>query len=169
MKSKNITWIAFLAMILMVQTSCQKDYLDLKPNNSITDENFYQTEEDAIRATNAAYTPAQGLYNGAAWQILDIMSDDADKGGGGAGDEADVNDLDNFAMNSFNPKITNYYTQCYLGIQRANLVIDRIPGIAAMSFLASTRSNSRRNSTFTLSLCPPFTGTRTVVAVMAML
>jgi hypothetical protein len=80
MKSNKITKIVGLASIcILFQTSCSKDYLNLTRNNSITDDNFYKTEDDAIRATNAVYTPLQGVYNGAAWQILDIMSDDADK------------------------------------------------------------------------------------------
>jgi hypothetical protein len=134
MKSNKITKIVGLASIcILFQTSCSKDYLNLTPNNSITDDNFYKTEDDAIRATNAVYTPLQGLYNGAAWQILDIMSDDADKGGNGAGDEADINDLDNFTMNPNQPKINTYYSQCYQGVQRANLVIEKVPGIASMN------------------------------------
>lgn len=113
--------------------ACKDSFLDLKPNNSITDQSFYQTEADAIQATNAVYSPAQGLFNGAGWQILDIMTDDSDKGGGGANDGVEVYELDNFTLTSFNPMVLNYYTQCYLGVQRANLVIDKVPGIVNMS------------------------------------
>jgi hypothetical protein len=134
MRSTKIVKIAAFAVVyIFFQTSCSKEFLDQKPNNSITDENFYKTEDDAIRATNAVYNPLQGLYNGAAWQILDIMSDDADKGGSGAGDESDLNDLDNFSMDATQPKLNTYYTQCYLGVQRANLVLGKVPGITGMS------------------------------------
>lgn len=131
MKTKSLLLV--LAFVLALQSGCKKDFLDLKPNNAITDENFYQTQTDAIQATNSVYTPLQGLYNGAAWQILDIMSDDADKGGGGANDAAEIFELDNFTLTSFNPHTTLYYTQCYLGVQRANLVLNRVPGIPGMS------------------------------------
>ena len=134
MKSSKILKIAAFAFAyLVIQTSCKKEFLDLKPNNSVTDENFYQSETDAIRAANACYSPLQGLYNGAAWQIIDIMSDDADKGGGGASDAAEINELDNFSLNSFNPRINTYYVQCYLGVQRANLVIEKVPKIEVMN------------------------------------
>jgi starch-binding outer membrane protein, SusD/RagB family len=129
---KTGTTLLFLGL-LIVQTSCQKDFLDLKPNNSITDENFYQTQDDAIRATNAIYTPVQGLYNGAGWQILDIMSDNSVKGGGGANDGPEVQELDQFTLTSANPMILTYYTQCYQGIQRANIVLDKVPGIPDVS------------------------------------
>lgn len=133
MKSKSIIWMFGTMLTLVSFPACKSDFLDLKPNNSITDENFYQTETDAIRATNSIYSAAQGLYNGAGWQILDIMSDDADKGGGGANDGVEVFELDNFTLTSFNPMVATYYTQCYLGIQRANLVLDKVPAIPGMS------------------------------------
>lgn len=124
--------IGLLLMVVLV-FSCQPEYLDLTPNNVITDENFYKTETDAINATNAVYSPAQGLYNGAAWQMLDVMSDNSDKGGGGANDGAEVYELDYFTLTSFNPMVYTYYSQCYQGIQRANIVLERVPRIASMN------------------------------------
>jgi hypothetical protein len=108
MKTNQFLRLAAAFLVAGSMTACKEDFLDQKPNNSITDENFYQTEIDAVRATNSVYSPAQGLYNGAAWQILDIMTDDADKGGGGANDGVEVFELDNFTRNSFNPMVTNY-------------------------------------------------------------
>lgn len=133
MKTNQFLRLATALLVAGSMSACKEDFLDQKPNNSITDENFYQTETDAVRATNAVYSPAQGLYNGAAWQILDIMTDDADKGGGGANDGVEVFELDNFTLNSFNPMVTNYYTQCYLGVQRANLVLEKVPKIVGIS------------------------------------
>ena len=122
-----------LACCSLAMVSCKKDFLEQTPNNAITDENYYQTEADAIKAVNAVYTPAMGLYNGGGWQILDVMTDDSDKGGGGANDGVEVYELDNFTLNSFNPMIATYYGQCYQGIQRANIVLDKVPGIQGMS------------------------------------
>ena len=115
--------------LFLLATACGKEFLDTKPNNSITTDNFYQSSADAISATNAAYNPIQGLYNGSAWQILDIMSDDADKGGGGANDGVEVYQLDNFTLDAFNPMVANYWGSCYQGIYRANLGIAKIPSI----------------------------------------
>jgi starch-binding outer membrane protein, SusD/RagB family len=131
---KLITKISLIAAlpIILLASACSKEYLDTKPNNSITTDNYYQTEGDAITAVNAAYNPLQGLYNGAAWQLLDIMSDDADKGGGGANDGAEVYQLDYFTLDANNPMISNYWAQCYQGIYRANLALSKIPGIPVM-------------------------------------
>ena len=75
MKTNQFLRLATVLLVIGTATACKEDFLDQKPNNSITDENFYQTEIDAVRATNSVYSPAQGLYNGAAWQILDAPPD----------------------------------------------------------------------------------------------
>jgi hypothetical protein len=131
-KHQSSIWVLALFCSAFL-VSCKKDFLDQTPNNAITDENYYQTEADAIKAVNAIYTPAMGLYNGGGWQILDIMTDDTDKGGGGANDGVEVYELDNFTLNSFNPMIATYYGQCYQGIQRSSIVLDKVPGIQGMS------------------------------------
>ena len=130
---KQRQWMLIMALGTLSLASCKKDFLDQTPNNAITDENYYQTEADAVKAVNSIYTPAMGLYNGGGWQILDVMTDDTDKGGGGANDGVEVYELDNFTLNSFNPMVATYYGQCYQGIQRANIVLDRVPGIQGMS------------------------------------
>jgi hypothetical protein len=139
MKKYNRFLIALLAVSALTVSACKESFLDLDPNNAITDQNFYQTQTDAIRAVNATYTPLQGLYNGAAWQILDIMSDDTDKGGGGANDGVEVYELDNFTLTSFNPMINTYYVQNYLGVQRANIVLDKVPAISEISSSVKSR------------------------------
>jgi len=116
----------------LIATSCSKEFLDTAPNNSITTDNYYNTEIEGVNAVNAAYNPLQGLYNGAGWQILDIMTDDADKGGGGANDGVEVWQLDNFKLDVFNPMVSNYWQQCYQGLYRANLALDKVPTIPVM-------------------------------------
>jgi hypothetical protein len=110
-------------------TACQKDYLDVKPNDRISDENFYTTQDAAVQAVTAIYSSSTPLFNGAGWQLLDIMSDNSDKGGGGANDGVEVFELDQFTLNSQNPLVRTYFAQCYQGIQRANIALERIPGI----------------------------------------
>lgn len=125
---------------LLVLSGCGSDYLTVEPNNLVTTDNYYQTEADGVSAVNAIYTPLQALYNGAAWHIGDIMSDDTDLGGGGGGDGSETLELDNFTLTSQNPIIKQYFQQCYIGIERANIALDKIPGIAEMSTTVKNRS-----------------------------
>ena len=128
-----------IAAIFISGISCSKNYLNLAPNNVLTIDNYYQTQDDAIAATNAVYNPLQGLYNGSMWHIGDIMSDDCDLGGGGGGDGLETAELDNFTLTSFNPVVKNVWVQCYQGIERANIVLDKVPAISNMSSSIRTR------------------------------
>jgi hypothetical protein len=115
-------------------TQCKKDLLTIDPTIPISSvDNFYKNESEAILAVNATYTPLSAIYNGAAWHIGDIMSDDADLGGGGGGDGLETAELDNFTVTPFNPIINLMWAQCYFGILRANLVIDRVPKVPVMT------------------------------------
>lgn len=134
MKYKFIKTIVVALCITICFTNCKKSVLDIAPTIPLTSvDNYYQNENEAINATNAVYTPLSTIYNGAAWHLGDIMSDDADLGGGGGGDGAETAELDNFNVTSFNPIINTLWSQCYFGILRANLVIIKVPQVTVIS------------------------------------
>ena len=59
------------ALALGLLSGCGKSFLDEKPKDTITTENFYQNETDAIQAANAVYAQLNrgGQYNYALWGI----------------------------------------------------------------------------------------------------
>jgi len=66
--------ILFLTTIVLVVTSCGKDFLNVTPKNSLNNNNFWQSKEDATLALNGAYR------NWETWAniiIFDAMSDNA--------------------------------------------------------------------------------------------
>lgn len=129
-----------LLLLASIFTGCTKEDLTIEPTIPIiTVDNYFQTETEAIAGTNAAYTPLSAIYNGAAWHIGDIMSDDTDLGGGGGGDGLETAELDNFSVTSFNPIVSLLWAQCYFGILRSNLVLEKVPGIVNMSQSVKTR------------------------------
>jgi hypothetical protein len=126
--------ISFL-LTLGLLSGCGEKFLDEKPRDLITTENFYRTEADAIQATNAAYAQLNrgGQYNYALWGIGEIMSDNSFTGGGGGGDGAEEIQLDQFNIPTSNPMVTRLWSGSYVGIGSANLVLLKVPGIAGMS------------------------------------
>ncbi|MEJ7663837.1 MAG: hypothetical protein WKG07_32040 [Hymenobacter sp.] len=90
----KLTAGALLSLALL--SGCGKSFLDLKPVDRITTENFYQTESDALQAVTACYSQlgVGGQYNYALWGIGEIMSDNSFTGGGGGGDGAEEIQLD---------------------------------------------------------------------------
>ncbi|MGI4871691.1 MAG: RagB/SusD family nutrient uptake outer membrane protein [Janthinobacterium lividum] len=123
-----------LALLTLALSGCTEKFLDESPRDQVTEENFYKTETDAIQATNAMYgvLTQGGLYNSAMWGVGEVMSDNTDLGGGGGGDGAEYVQLDNFVIPTTNVLLSKLWTGCYIGIGRANLVLEKVPGIASM-------------------------------------
>ena len=87
MRNKLLKTGAVLFLTTLLFTQCKKSLLSYDPTIPLSSvDNYYSNEAEAVIAVNAAYTPLSAIYNGAAWHIGDIMSDDADLGGGGGGD-----------------------------------------------------------------------------------
>jgi starch-binding outer membrane protein, SusD/RagB family len=140
---KNIFFkqLSILIIVCILFTQCKKSLLTFEPQIPlITVDNYYKTEAEIVGAVNATYTPLSAIYSGAAWHLGDIMSDDADLGGGGGGDGAETAELDNFSMTSFNPILQIMWAQCYFGILRANLVVEKTPLVAVMNPAIRSRS-----------------------------
>lgn len=96
---------------------------DLSPESEIVPDNFYQTDEDANAAIAAAYNSILGYPNNLImWG--DARSDNTLRGNGAQPQFVE------FTENNISP--TNGFANwsgLYSGINRANLVIARIPGI----------------------------------------
>ncbi len=122
---------SLLTLGLLVGTSCTKEYLDVKPTDTVTAENFYKTQTDAIQATNAAYSQLQqnGMFNYSLWGIGDVMSDNSFLGGGGAADGIEFQQLDSYTIPTTNPLTTSHWQRAYLGIGEANQVLLHVPDI----------------------------------------
>lgn len=131
---QKITISFFTISLIFLLNNCNKSQLDVSTQIPIkTTDNAYLTEEDAIAATNAAYTALNSIYNWTQWQIGDIMSDDADHGGGGPSDGVEIEQFDQLTITSFNPVVERLWKQCYIGIVRANIVLEKVPQVKTIS------------------------------------
>lgn len=76
------------------------------------------------------------LYGSTLWIFGDVASDDAVKGGN-AGDQADINGINDFTATSDNGIINSYWQSTYETIARAN---NAIFYIGSMNFDATLRN-----------------------------
>ena len=122
--------IGFSLLTLGLLGSCGKSYLELQPRDRLSTDQFYQTQNDAIQATNSTYAQlrGQGLYGHSLW-AMDIMADNSFVGGGGAADGIEFQQLDNYTIPSSNPVTTDLFQRSYLGIGACNQVLANVPGI----------------------------------------
>ncbi|OGX84573.1 hypothetical protein BEN47_16020 [Hymenobacter lapidarius] len=121
-----------LLLTLGLLTSCGEKFLDEAPTDQVTDANFYKTTTDAIQATDAVYSELGkgGQYNYALWGIGDIGSDLSSTGGGGGGDGIEQQQLDRYgSIPATNPLTSRLWGGCYVGIGRANIVLQKVPAM----------------------------------------
>jgi hypothetical protein len=124
----------FVVAGMLAYGGCSK-FLDKQPAGVEASTSFFQTEDQANRALIAAYGAIAWQYSADGgnwfnqWMIGDIVSDDAEKGGEGPADIADLESLRRFQANTQNSIISPQWQVPYIGIYRANLVIDKVPNI----------------------------------------
>ncbi|VAW10560.1 Cell surface glycan-binding lipoprotein, utilization system for glycans and polysaccharides (PUL), SusD family [hydrothermal vent metagenome] len=117
-----------LLLVMLGLQSCDQDSLLETPAPSLADAAFFTNDEAALNALAGVYDP-MGWYNFSQlteWAIGDVVSDDAEKGGGGDGDYAEIHALATFTANAENPLIAQRWTDLYVGINRANKLIEGI-------------------------------------------
>jgi hypothetical protein len=130
-KSSNviIKTLFIFWFILVFLLGCE-DFLEKNPQGELTQESFPVTAEDALLATNAAYTTLrEWYYNSGGYPILDIMSDDATKGSNPNDQLATVGPYDNFQHTPTQDGLDRWWTTMYEGIKRVNVVIVKVSEI----------------------------------------
>jgi hypothetical protein len=124
----NIIYISFSLVILLA--GCAKK-LDKEPLGLLVDQSFYKTSDDLIQAVNAAYDPLGWESSGNSQNIFfnfiygDIASDDAIAGGDGQ--EAKLIPIAEFYATSTDIGLLEVWKKLYIGIYRANIVIEKAP------------------------------------------
>ena len=121
----------YIILILMIGalTSCSESFTDLAPISQRNAGNFYNTVGDMEVAVNAIYNTlkANGTYNQSYWVLQELRSDNSFWDGTGLAEEITV--FDKFTDISTSDITEAAWTDSYLGVSRANIVLDRINDI----------------------------------------
>ncbi|MBN7813484.1 RagB/SusD family nutrient uptake outer membrane protein [Algoriphagus sp. H41] len=128
---KNIQiWVAAGAFVMLTAGSCSSDFLDLAPISQQNSNNFYKTAEDMGNALTAVYGSLQysGQYYSSMHVMGDLRSDNTEITNPNAG--ADLQAIDNFTNTPVTSISNTTWTGHYQGIQAANIVIEKIEGVA---------------------------------------
>lgn len=127
-KTLNISLVTIFICVLYI--GCNKDFLEKKPLGQLTSDNFFETEDHAVWATNAVYEQMRNwdVHVFSFIGLTDIISDDTDKGSTPS-DGNFLLELDNFTFDAGNISISALWTGYYQGIYRANIALENIPNI----------------------------------------
>ena len=110
-------------------SGCEK-FLEEDPQGQLTQENFPESESDALLATNAVYTTLRDWhYHSGGYPILDIMSDDSHKGSNPNDQLPTVGPYETFDHTPTQDGLDRWWNLLYEGIKRANVVIEKVPDI----------------------------------------
>lgn len=110
------------ALVLTVSGSCS-DFLDEKLQGTYSSATFYKTREHALLAITGVYDAAGFVStDNKLWVIGDVASDDATKGAG-AGDQTDIQFIDEFSYTRSNGVLDRIWKRYYEGISRANYLL----------------------------------------------
>lgn len=134
MKIRISIFILSLAAIL---PSCD-DYLDLKPVSVTTTDNAYNTANDAEAALVGAYDSFSQEYY--IWDNIlfnDVISDNYYAGG----DNPEIYAIEDLNITPTNSRLWNNWSQIYNGIAKANIVLQKVPGITDPQLDNSGRRN----------------------------
>jgi hypothetical protein len=134
---KNISKIWLLAFLAISSLGCKK-FITKEIKGDYPESQFYKTQAQAILAINAAYQPLMftNANNNRLWVFGDVASDDAVKGGI-AGDQADIELIDQFNITPINGNLEAMWALLYEGVTRCNLVLSNVPAISMDQALQS--------------------------------
>ncbi len=119
--------IVFSVSVMLIAPGCEK-FLDNDLQGSLTQQAFPETAADALLATNATYQVLrEWFYHSGGYPIMDIMSDDALKGSNPTDQTSTVGAYDIFAYTPTQDGLDRWWNTLYLGVKRANVVIEKVP------------------------------------------
>jgi hypothetical protein len=130
MKITNNTYLVIAIAIIFTMGSCSEDFLEVQPEGSVTDQNYYKTPEQAFAALVAVYDPIRTNSGGFDNMItfMNAGSDDHVAGGGSATDGAGIQAFSKYSING-NTMPGSYWNNPYQGISRANILLQKLPNI----------------------------------------
>jgi tetratricopeptide (TPR) repeat protein len=117
--AKNIMVVMLLSMLI----SCS-DFLDISPKDTVTPDNFFQSESDFRQAVDGAYAPLQNLYDSeAAYSMGEMRSDNTHYFYNPEFRSPDTEGIANFLNGAENPITEQRYNFNYDIIARSNQVL----------------------------------------------
>ncbi len=112
----------------LVAGSCA-DFLDEPLQGTYSSASFYKSETHALLAMAGVYNTISFVSTeNNLWVFGDVASDDATKGGL-AGDQSDIQFIDEFTYSRNNVSIEKIWKRSYEGISRANYLLTYVPSI----------------------------------------
>ncbi|SHG70652.1 Starch-binding associating with outer membrane [Fodinibius roseus] len=120
--------ITYLLVAAILTVGCS-EILNKEPLGEVSESSAYTSDNDASQSLTSVYHVLLEFPSLFRYGIFDIASDDARKGGEGASDGAWMREFSHYTLNSENEIAGWIWEYSYLGINRANRVLENVPDI----------------------------------------
>jgi hypothetical protein len=129
--------VCVMAVSLVATTGCKKDFFNRPPEDAITVDNFYQTNDQVTASTNALYnSPWFNWVAKSGWAITELA------GGNGRTYSDDVISLFNFSLTDINPRIADAWNSLFTVVAQSNALINNLPVKASSSVDKAVLNNA---------------------------
>ena len=130
MKLKSIAYPLVGLVISGLALSCSREYIELKPQGTFLEDNYYEDADQAYSGLVATYD-IMGKQAKTFENMITMMnagSDDFYAGGGSPSDGAGIQSFNNYTIDSSTmpPSFWNDYFQ---GVFRANILLQKLPDV----------------------------------------
>lgn len=126
------TCIAILVLLIMVH--CTDNFLDIEPESTADVEDIYQTEDDFFQAVVGAYDELQssGQYGENFQYLFDLRADLIGESSASLQDGI-YYQIDRFLSRSENTIFSESWGSLYQGINRSNLILEKLEEVSLPS------------------------------------
>jgi hypothetical protein len=118
------------AILILVSSSCTKEFTELSPISERNIKSAYKTEADFAVAVNGLYDALQlnGTYGKTYLLLNEMRSDNTSNGGGCNGIAQSLCDVELFKEITTANELSNAWSDSYRGIARCNIFLDKLGG-----------------------------------------
>ncbi len=113
----------FLLILPLLLGACSERFLELYPENSLNEGNFYKSDVELTLLVNGCYTPMRDYEKNWHWILAELPSDNASFQNNIRTGEAVRGVIDQFIQVSGNQAYANFWNLSYNGITRCNKVL----------------------------------------------
>jgi hypothetical protein len=123
---KNIEIFTILIIVLFI--GCSEDFIVKSPPDRLSEEGFFNDQTRALQGVNATYIPlASGYMHGNDDNGMRLFDPPTGETVLGASISSQV--FNNFTYLASDEALQMFYSGCYQGIRRANIIIRDVPNI----------------------------------------
>ncbi|WP_276499304.1 RagB/SusD family nutrient uptake outer membrane protein [Pontibacter litorisediminis] len=125
---KKFIYAAVFTLALPMFSACEDDFLEVDPEGTILESEYYKNPEEAFAGLVAAYDPLGWQFGEAYHNIgaINAASDDAYAGGGGPSDMSTWHAWNRFTLNPAVGPQEEYWDRNFRGVARTNTLLSKI-------------------------------------------